>query len=109
MLPPGAPVSPSHCRPLGCGRRAYSKQSRIVGGQDCDVGEWPWQVSLHANNEGHLCGASLISDKWLVSAAHCFRNENFVRLVMQDCSRTLTFSHVSASLMLERLTLGGFM
>lgn len=64
-----------------CGNRTYSKQSRIVGGQDSDVGEWPWQVSLHVQGEGHLCGASLISDKWLVSAAHCFRQENFVRWV----------------------------
>uniref|UniRef100_A0ABM5EPS0 Suppressor of tumorigenicity 14 protein isoform X1 n=1 Tax=Pogona vitticeps TaxID=103695 RepID=A0ABM5EPS0_9SAUR len=62
-----------------CGKRAYNKKSRIVGGQDSDVGEWPWQVSLHAKGEGHICGASLISDKWLVSAAHCFRQEQFVR------------------------------
>uniref|UniRef100_A0A8D2LJ70 Suppressor of tumorigenicity 14 protein homolog n=1 Tax=Varanus komodoensis TaxID=61221 RepID=A0A8D2LJ70_VARKO len=59
-----------------CGIRSYSKQSRIVGGQDADVGEWPWQVSLHARDEGHVCGASLISEKWLVTAAHCFRYED---------------------------------
>ncbi|XP_043356891.1 suppressor of tumorigenicity 14 protein isoform X3 [Dermochelys coriacea] len=61
-----------------CGIRSYSKQTRIVGGQDSEVGEWPWQVSLHVKGQGHVCGASLISDKWLVSAAHCFQEESRV-------------------------------
>ncbi|XP_074833085.1 suppressor of tumorigenicity 14 protein [Carettochelys insculpta] len=58
-----------------CGIRSYSKQSRIVGGLNSEVAEWPWQVSLHVKNQGHVCGASLISDSWLVSAAHCFKDE----------------------------------
>ncbi|KAM3830380.1 suppressor of tumorigenicity 14 protein isoform 3-T3 [Vipera latastei] len=62
-----------------CGLRAYSKQSRIVGGMDSDLGEWPWQVSLHVKGEGHVCGASLISNKWLVTAAHCFVEKNYIR------------------------------
>ncbi|KAG1951968.1 suppressor of tumorigenicity 14 protein homolog isoform X1 [Pimephales promelas] len=54
-----------------CGVRPY-KHNRIVGGKNADVGEWPWQVSLHFKTNGHTCGASIISNKWLLCAAHCF-------------------------------------
>ncbi|XP_016315963.1 suppressor of tumorigenicity 14 protein homolog [Sinocyclocheilus anshuiensis] len=57
-----------------CGKKAYTK-SRIVGGQEADMGEFPWQVSLHVKNTAHVCGASIISDRWLVTAAHCVQDD----------------------------------
>ncbi|XP_050991486.1 ST14 transmembrane serine protease matriptase a [Labeo rohita] len=61
-----------------CGRKAYTK-SRIVGGQEADVGEFPWQVSLHIKNNAHVCGASIISERWLVTAAHCVQDDGRIR------------------------------
>ncbi|OXB60368.1 UNVERIFIED_CONTAM: hypothetical protein H355_015896, partial [Colinus virginianus] len=52
---------------------AKATSLRIVGGlSSAETGDWPWQASLQYNNV-HRCGATLISNTWLVSAAHCFR------------------------------------
>ncbi|XP_065260548.1 prostasin-like [Emys orbicularis] len=45
--------------------------SRIIGGQDAQEGRWPWTVSVQVNSR-HVCGGSLVSAQWVVSAAHCF-------------------------------------
>ncbi|XP_058038584.1 prostasin-like [Ahaetulla prasina] len=47
--------------------------SRIVGGQAALEGAWPWQVSIFQASK-LICGGSLISSNWVVSAAHCFNS-----------------------------------
>ncbi|XP_059125161.1 serine protease 33-like [Peromyscus eremicus] len=55
-----------------CGRPRAS--GRIVSGQDAQPGQWPWQVSVRENGE-HVCGGSLIAENWVLTAAHCFSQD----------------------------------
>ncbi|KAM8758836.1 serine protease 44-like [Rhynchonycteris naso] len=57
FLPGPAPV---------CGHRTM----RIVGGRPASEKKWPWQVSLRVLDE-HVCGGSLIANRWVLTAAHC--------------------------------------
>uniref|UniRef100_A0A8C4LME9 trypsin n=1 Tax=Equus asinus TaxID=9793 RepID=A0A8C4LME9_EQUAS len=51
---------------------------KIVGGYTCQANSVPYQVSLNVGY--HICGGSLISNQWVVSAAHCYQSRFQVRL-----------------------------
>ncbi|XP_055703761.1 transmembrane protease serine 9-like isoform X2 [Phlebotomus papatasi] len=52
-----------------------SRTGRIVGGSDAERSEMPFIVSL-TRRGGHFCGATILSEKWLVTAGHCLCNLN---------------------------------
>ena len=66
-----------HCvefKTTKCGVSNRSKQERIVGGTEAKQNEFPWQawllISL-GNGRFYSCGGSLISNQWILTAAHC--------------------------------------
>ncbi|XP_022784073.1 chymotrypsinogen B-like [Stylophora pistillata] len=71
-----------------CGFTPIS-QSRVIGGQDAKPGAWPWQIALQRYNR-FICGGSLISANWVVTAAHCVAgssNPANYRIVVGDHNR----------------------
>ncbi|XP_057680390.1 suppressor of tumorigenicity 14 protein homolog isoform X2 [Corythoichthys intestinalis] len=61
-----------------CGVRPR-RRPKIVGGMEASPGSWPWQVSLQMERYGHVCGATLLAARWLVSAAHCFQDSDAIK------------------------------
>uniref|UniRef100_A0A194ALG2 Putative elastase-1-like protein n=1 Tax=Pinctada fucata TaxID=50426 RepID=A0A194ALG2_PINFU len=49
--------------------------ARIVGGTNAEEHAWPWQLSLQYTGR-HICGASLISEWYAITAAHCVSDAN---------------------------------
>uniref|UniRef100_H2YP69 Peptidase S1 domain-containing protein n=2 Tax=Ciona savignyi TaxID=51511 RepID=H2YP69_CIOSA len=83
-------VPPRQCYPVDCGRPRYYPGStirpptvggsvrKIVGGTRAYPFSHPWMAML-LKKEGRrtfLCGATVICDKWLVTAAHCMNKQS---------------------------------
>lgn len=50
---------------------------RIVGGDDAEEGQFPYQVSLRTKlSKQHFCGGSILSSRFILTAAHCTQGVN---------------------------------
>jgi secreted trypsin-like serine protease len=68
----GTPVE--FALPKKCGIRNGTEKTRIIGGTYAKNDEFPWQVLLKGSSGWQTkwsCGGSLISDQWILTAAHC--------------------------------------
>ncbi|KAK9758611.1 Trypsin [Popillia japonica] len=88
--PPPVVVAPSACRQCRCG--ASYKYHRIVGGVETTANAYPWMVYLTYSGRFY-CGASVINDRYILTAAHCINGFPKERLAATflDHDRSTTY------------------
>ncbi|XP_072808694.1 serine protease 52-like isoform X2 [Vicugna pacos] len=64
---------------MKCGQRIRSNPRKlepleIIGGAPADIRDFPWQVSIFHKSK-HLCGGSILSEWWILTASHCFKGK----------------------------------
>ncbi|KAI2656420.1 Chymotrypsin-like protease CTRL-1 [Labeo rohita] len=82
---------------LGCGVRQFqpagnfakrSIRENVVGGIPASIIHgnealsWPWQVSIQTSRGQQFCGGTLISNNWVLTAAHCLVQPGYHYVVL---------------------------
>ena len=65
--------------------------SRVIGGSTAKHGAFPWQVGLQEHGRT-VCGGSIISPYWVLTASHCIVDARNDRL---KSPRTMTVKYVN--------------
>ncbi|KAI4457410.1 tryptase-related [Holotrichia oblita] len=83
-------VTPTSCGRCKCG--ASYKYHRIVGGVETTANAYPWMVYLTYSGRFY-CGASVINDRYILTAAHCINGFPKERLAATflDHDRSTTY------------------
>jgi len=80
-----------------------SSVRRIVGGMEARPNSWPWQCSVQVLKDDHgggrytQCGGSVISNTYILTAAHCLYVLNILLLAFPQLS--VSSSRVESNLL----------
>ncbi|KAG9335324.1 hypothetical protein JZ751_005373, partial [Albula glossodonta] len=70
--------------PLPTVRVQHAIDKRIIGGLEVVQGEIPWQVALvDKTSQQVFCGGSILSELWVITAAHCLREGTESSLIVR--------------------------
>ena len=80
---------------IAAGLLTAAPAAAIVGGQTADPGNWRWTVAVDIPDMGPatLCGGALIARGWVMTAAHCFWDDDNSRYVDPSRIRVRAGSH----------------
>lgn len=87
-------------RPLGLDMCGYQRQAgtsrepKIVGGNSTADGEFPWAVSIQRNGNHH-CGGVIVGKRWILTAAHCVRNQFVGSLIVKTGGSEVTSNDIN--------------
>lgn len=69
--------------------KVLSRVKRIIGGEEIEAGDWPYLAHLKGKiptrffwgfpyaYAKYYCGGSIINKRWVLSAAHCFKQSGY--------------------------------
>ncbi|CAL4111633.1 unnamed protein product [Meganyctiphanes norvegica] len=61
------------------------QDTRIVGGEEAEDGEFPWQISMQHHGlfgYSHMCGGSVHSEYFVITAGHCAHGQNAANILV---------------------------
>jgi len=69
--------------------------SRIINGEPAVSGDYPWMAAIYFTTPERtsFCGGSLISDRWVLTAAHCVYDADNFTVYLGSNSLTLNDPH----------------
>ncbi|GAB0179010.1 coagulation factor X [Grus japonensis] len=61
--------------------------TRIVGGDECHLGECPWQAVLLNEAGEEFCGGTILNENFILTAAHCMNQSKELKVVVGEVDR----------------------